>query len=65
MLNIQCIKNIRHLLTQEAMETLVLKTDMSHLDYCNGILAGLPDVEINRMQHVELSFLQNRTHNSS
>ena len=53
MLNIQHIKNIRHLLTQEATETLVLGTVMSHLDYCNGILAGLPDVDISRMQHVQ------------
>ena len=49
MLNIQHIKNIRHLLTQEATETLVLRTVMSHLDYCNGILAGLPDVDISNI----------------
>ena len=53
MLNIQHIKNIRHLLTQDARETLVLGTVMSHLDYCNGILAGLPDMDIPRMQHVK------------
>ena len=53
MLNIQHIKNIRHLLTQEATETLVLGTVMSHLDYCNGILAGLLDVDISRMKHVQ------------
>ena len=53
MLNIQCITNIRHLLTQEATETLVLVTVKSHLDYCNGILTGLPDVDISRMQHVQ------------
>ena len=53
MLNIQHIKNIRHLLTQDATETLALGTIMSHLDYCNGILAGLPDRDISRMQHVQ------------
>ena len=53
MLNIQHIKNIRHLLTQEARETLVLGTVMSHLDYCNGILASLLDVDISRMQCVQ------------
>ena len=53
MLNIQCIKNIRHLLTQESTEILVLRTVMSHLDYCNGILASLPDVDISRMQCVQ------------
>ena len=53
MLNIQHITNIRHLLTQEATETLVLGRVMSHLDYCNGILAGLLDVDISRMQCVQ------------
>ena len=53
MLNIQQIKNIRHLLTQEATEILVLGTVMSHLDYCNSILAGLPDVDIFKMQHIQ------------
>ena len=53
MLNIQYIKNIRHLLSQEATETLVLGTVMSNPDYSNGILAGLPDVDICRMQQVQ------------
>ena len=53
MLNIQHIKNIRHLLTQEATETLVLGTVMSHLDYCNGRLVGLPDVDTSKMQCVQ------------
>ena len=46
MLNIQHIKNIRHLLTQDATETLVLGTVVSHLDYCNSILAYLLEVDI-------------------
>ena len=54
MLNLQHIKNIRHLLTQDATETLVLGTVMFHLDYCNGILAGLPDVEISRIQCIQI-----------
>ena len=53
MLNIQHIKNIRHLLTQEATETLVLGTVTSHRVYCNGILPGVLDVYISRMQHVQ------------
>ena len=53
MLNIQQIKNIRHLLTQEATEILVLGTVMSYLDYCNSILVGLPDVDISKMQHIQ------------
>ena len=53
MLNIQQIKNIRHLLTQEATEILVLGTVMSHLDYCNSVLACLPDVDISKMQRIQ------------
>ena len=53
MLNIQCIKNIRHFLTQEATEILVLGRVMSHLDYCNSILVGLLEVDISKMQHIQ------------
>ena len=53
MLSIQCIKNIRHLLTQEVTEVLVLGTVISHLDYCNSILVGLPDVNISKMQCIQ------------
>ena len=53
MLNIQRIKNIRHLLTQEATEILVLGTVISHLDYCNSILVGLPGVDIAKMQRIQ------------
>ena len=52
-LNIQNIKNISHLLTQDATETLVFGTVMSHLDHCNGILAGLPDMDMSKMQCVQ------------
>ena len=53
MLSIQQIKNIRYLLTQEATEILVLGTVMSHLDYCNSVLVGLPDVDISKMQCIQ------------
>ena len=48
MLNIQQIKNIRYLLTQEATEILVLGTVMSHLDYCSSIFVGLPYVDVSK-----------------
>ena len=44
---------MKYLLTQEATEILVLGTVMSHLDYCNSILVGLPDVDISKMQHIQ------------
>ena len=53
MLNIQQIKNIRHLLTQEPTEILVLGTVMLHLDYCNSVVVGLPDVDISKMQCIQ------------
>ena len=47
------IKNIRKYLTQSVTKILVLSTVVSHLDYCNLILAGLPNSEISRMQRVQ------------
>ena len=49
------IKNIRHLLTQEAMETLVVGTVVSHLDYCISILVNLPEVQHSQ----DAAFIQN------
>ena len=45
-INIQCIKTIRQVLTEQVTETLVMGIVMSHLDYCNAILCGLPNIEI-------------------
>ena len=53
MLNLQCIKLVRQFLTEEATETLLLATVMSHLDYCNSILADLPDVDIRKFQRIQ------------
>ena len=53
MINIQWIKLIRPFLSSEACTTLMLGWVISHLDYCNSILAGLPDVSINQMQRVQ------------
>ena len=35
------------------METLLLATIMSHLDYCNSILMDLPDVDIRKFQRIQ------------
>ena len=47
------IKGIRNCLTKEAVETLVLSTVISHLDYCNRILTLAQDVDIKHMQLVQ------------
>ena len=52
-INIQQIKLIRSFLNSEACTTLMLGLVVSHLDYCNSILAGLLDVSINQMQRVQ------------
>ena len=53
MANFTKIRSIHHLLTQEASASLVLSLCVSHLDYCNSVLFGLPDVTISQMQRVQ------------
>ena len=52
MVNFIRIRGIHHLLTEEAASSLVLSLCVSHLDYYNAALYGLPDITINRMQRV-------------
>ena len=44
--NLMKIRNIRHFLTREACETLVVGLVISHLDYCNSILINLPECNL-------------------
>ena len=53
MLNIQQIKLIRNILNEDTTHTLVLSLIMSHLDYCNAIFYGLPEVDLKRLQRVQ------------
>ena len=53
MINFIRIRGICHLLTDEAASSLVLSLCVSHLDYCNTALYGLPDTTIGRMQRVQ------------
>ena len=53
MLNIQWIKLIRNILNEDTTHTLVLSLVMSHLDYCNAIFYGLPEVDLKRLQRVQ------------
>jgi hypothetical protein len=50
---IHLIGKIRKFLTLSAAKTLVISTVLSRLDFCNGILAGLPGELIKRLQRVQ------------
>ena len=45
--------SIRQYLNKDACETLVLGLCISHLDYSNTMLYGLPDITINRLQRIQ------------
>ena len=47
------INSIRHYLSVEATQRLVLAFVMSRLDYCNSLLYGCPQNLINRLQKVQ------------
>ena len=51
--NYNKIKSIRKYLTKDTCHTLVLSLVMSHLDYCNSVLVGAPDVLIAKFQRVQ------------
>ena len=53
MLNFLRTRSIHHLLTEDATSSLVLSLCVSHLDYCNSVLYGLPDITINKMQKIQ------------
>ena len=51
MINFLKIRSIRQYLDQDTTEHLVLSLCMSHIDYSNSILYGLPDCSIRKLQH--------------
>ena len=53
MANIQRIKNLRPILTNQATETLVIGLVMSHLDYCNTLFIGLLECDISKLQQIQ------------
>ena len=53
MSNLIRIRNIRKFLTKDTCATLMLKLVVSHLDYCNSILAGVPKVTPNQLQRIQ------------
>ena len=53
MMNLQRIKAIHHMLSQEACHQLILGLVISHLDYVNAILINLPQREIHKLQRIQ------------
>ncbi|KAK7112250.1 hypothetical protein V1264_011729 [Littorina saxatilis] len=51
-LEMRRISQIRHLLSLDATKTLVSAFILSRLDYCNSLLAGLPDAKLDRLQRI-------------
>ena len=47
------IVNTRNILITEVCNTAVLTTVISHLDYANAIMVGLPEKHISKLQHVQ------------
>ena len=53
MWNLQKLKAIKNVLTDDVCKTLVSTLVLSHLDYVNAIFSGLPEVDIKKMQWVQ------------
>ena len=47
------ISNVKQYLTMDSIKTVVSALILARLDYCNALLAGLPDVLINKLQRVQ------------
>ena len=52
-LNLKRTRSIRHLINTEMAASLYLSLYISHMDYCNSVLYGLPDSSINRLQRIQ------------
>ena len=52
-LELRRISSIRHVLTVDATQTLVTSLVLSHLDYCNFLLSGIPQKLINKLWKVK------------
>ena len=53
MFSLRRIRSIRKYLTRDATQTLVQGLVISHLDYCNSILVGLPKISICKLQRIQ------------
>ena len=53
MFNLQRIRAARKYLTRPACNKLMVSLVISHLDYANGLLGGLPKCTIDQLQRVQ------------
>ena len=53
MLNLLKIKAARKYLTRKACAKLTISLVISHFDYANAILVGLPKVSLDKLQRVQ------------
>ena len=53
MFNLKRPKTIHYVLDENAAHTLVLGLVISHPDYINGMLSGLPDINIDKLQKAQ------------
>ena len=56
------IGTIRQFLNRKSTERLVHAHVMSRIDFCNSILYGLPDMQINKLQRIQNSAARLVTH---
>ena len=52
-LNIRNIRSIRRFITVEICKVLVVSLVLSHINYCNALLYGLPDCTLSKLQRVQ------------
>ena len=51
--NLYLLRQIRKFLTMDAAKVIALGMVISHLDYCNSLLVGLPQSEIKKLQRIQ------------
>ena len=52
-LNLKRIRSIRHLITTDIAASLCLCLCISHMDYCNSVLYGLPKSSLDKFQRIQ------------
>ena len=53
MVNFMRIRSIRHLLDTDTTASLCLSLCISHIDYCNSLLYGIPQSSLKKLQRVQ------------